>query len=100
MRSARIPTLFLMALMVVLAGLPATAQEEGETTETTVAEEQTEMPYTPAVQVEAESPLEPPPPWTSRYLIPTGLVLAAVAVFITVVQYFRRVVRNRYKVVE
>jgi hypothetical protein len=39
-------------------------------------------------------------PWTTKFLIPTSLVLAVLAVFVTVVQYFVKVVRNRYKVVE
>ena len=38
--------------------------------------------------------------WTYRYLIPTLLALAAIVVIVTTVQYFLRVVRNRYKVVE
>jgi hypothetical protein len=39
-------------------------------------------------------------PWTTKFLIPTSLVLAVLAVSVTVVQYFVKVVRNRYKVVE
>lgn len=51
-------------------------------------------------------PASPPPvddvlpDWTYRYLIPTLLALALVVVVATTVQYFLRVVRKRYKVVE
>lgn len=91
----------LLTLIVAYVAAPALAQEEGtDTTDTTVAEEGASSDYTPAVTVSEGSPPESTPPWTTRYLIPTTLVLAAVAVFVTVIQYFVRVVRNRYKVVE
>lgn len=97
----RLVLTLLTALLLTLA-LPVLAQEEapedegdGATT-TTVAESD----YTPAVTVAESAPPEETPPWTTRYLIPTTLVLAGLAVFVTVVQYFLRVVRNRYKVVE
>lgn len=99
MRRMRIAVLSLVALAVLLLALPALGQEEGtdQPTDTTVA---TVEAKTPAVVVEEPPPAVVQQPWTSRYLIPTGLVLAALAVFATVVQYFLRVVRTRYKVVE
>jgi|FLYL01.1.fsa_nt_gi hypothetical protein len=51
-------------------------------------------------------PASPPPvddtipDWTYRYLIPTLLALAIVVVVVTTIQYFLRVVRKRYKVIE
>lgn len=71
----------------------ATATSGAEAT-TTTAE-----PIVPAVSVEVTQPLEAQPDWTYRYFIPTLLVLAALVVVVTVVQYFVRVVRNRYRVV-
>ena len=40
------------------------------------------------------------PAWTTKFLVPTGLLIAAIAMLSTVVMYFVRVVRTRYKVVE
>lgn len=54
----------------------------------------------PAVTVPPEVPDDAPADWTYRYLIPTLILLAVVVVIATTVQYFLRVVRNRYKVVE
>lgn len=91
---------FLLAVVVSLVASPAFAQEQpaDQATTTTVAEAGSA--YQPAVT----APPPPAPtndqPWTARYLIPTSLVLAALTVFVSVVQYFVRVVRNRYKVVE
>ncbi len=95
----RFAVLSLAALFVLLLGLPATGQEEGGEEPAGTTSGQVDA-RTPAVVVEPPPPVEVEEPWTSRYLIPTGLVLAAVAVFATVVQYFVRVVRTRYKVVE
>jgi hypothetical protein len=53
----------------------------------------------PAVSVEVTEPPETQPDWTYRFFIPTLLVLAALVVIVTVVQYFTRVVRNRYRVI-
>ena len=44
-------------------------------------------------------PPETNPDWTYRFFIPTLLVLAALVVIVTVIQYFTRVVRNRYRIV-
>ncbi|GIU92119.1 MAG: hypothetical protein KatS3mg011_1025 [Acidimicrobiia bacterium] len=87
-----------LSVLTALAA-PAVAQEEpaDQPTTTTVAESSG---YQPAVTVPPPSSPSEELPWTARYLIPTGLVLAALIVFVTVVQYFLRVVRSRYKVVE
>jgi hypothetical protein len=67
---------------------------EGVTTVTTGAGN-----IEPAVPVEVPEAVETQPDWTYRFFIPTLLVLAALVVIGTVVQYFTRVVRNRYRVV-
>lgn len=98
--------------LIAALAVPAFAAEE-ETTETTVVDEgaadpdvvdQDEMEATtdlqPAVTVPPPDTAEGPDDWTYRYLIPTLVALAAVVVVVTTVQYFMRVVRNRYKVVE
>jgi hypothetical protein len=53
----------------------------------------------PAIEVGTEPAEEAAPAWTYRYLIPTFLVLAGVVVVATVVLYFVKVVRSRYRVV-
>jgi hypothetical protein len=55
---------------------------------------------TPAVSIAEEPPEEVVQPWTIRYLVPTTVALAGILVFGTVVQYFLKVVRARYKTVE
>lgn len=96
-----------IALLVVATAFPALAVEEPETTEgtteTTVATENdgaaADVPP-PAVTVPNTAAEEETADWTYRYLIPTLLALAVLVVIVTTIQYFVRVVRNRYKVVE
>lgn len=103
----RLLLLVSIAMLVVSAAFPALAVEEPETTEgateTTVAAEDdapaADVPP-PAVTVPDTAADEQTADWTYRYLIPTLLALAVLVVILTTVQYFVRVVRNRYKVVE
>ena len=53
----------------------------------------------PAIQAPEPAETEATPSWTYRYLIPTLLVVAVLAVVLTVVQYFVGVVGKRYRVV-
>lgn len=89
-----------LAMLLVL-GLPVFAQTTetttAATTATTVAAGPAPEPAVPAAQPAADAG---PDDWTYRYLIPTLLVLAALVVIATTVQYFMQVVRKRYKVVE
>ena len=77
-----------------------TAATEGEGTETGTTEA-----TAPAVTIEPAVPVDTTPApttnpdWTYRFFIPTLLVLAALVVIVTVIQYFTRVVRNRYRIV-
>lgn len=93
----------MLVTVVVALALPGLAVEEttGETTtETTVASESTGTTKAPAVVVVDEAPADELEPWTIRYLIPTSLAIGGLLVFATVVQYFVKVVRSRYKTVE
>ena len=56
--------------------------------------------FEPAVPVTTPDTIEPLPDWTYRYMVPTGIVLALLVAVITSVQYFTRVVRERYRIVE
>jgi hypothetical protein len=92
------------ALAIIFFALPAFAAEEAPedtVTESTVAEEQSGVvDVAPAVTVPPAAEDEATADWTYRYLIPTLLAIAIVVVVATTIQYFMRVVRNRYKVVE
>lgn len=92
------------AIAVLFFALPAFSAEEAPVdtvTETTVAEEQSGVvDVAPAVTVPPAAEDDATADWTYRYLIPTLLALAVVVVIATTIQYFMRVVRNRYKVVE
>jgi len=88
-------------LLVAVFALPGVAIAQEETEETTATTAATEGTFLmPAVSVPPVVDDEVEAPWTTKFLIPTSLVLAVLAVFVTVVQYFIKVVRNRYKVVE
>ena len=76
----------------------AFAQEETTTT-TGGGTTTTAVTVVPAVPVTPVAEADSLADWTYRFLVPTGLVLAALVIVVTVIQYFRRVVRNRYRVV-
>jgi hypothetical protein len=101
-RSGRVAVGSLLATVaVVLMALPAVAQEDAETTETTV--EGTVISETviePAVPIPVEPESTAIADWTYRYLIPTTLLLAVVVIVFTSIRYFTNVVRRRYRTVE
>lgn len=88
----------MLATLFVVVALPAVAAESEDEETTTTSEVAFE--YTPATVIEPPPAAAADQPWTTKFLVPTGLALATVAVFVTVIQYFVRVVRSRYKVVE
>ena len=97
----RLLAVALVTSVVALLSLPVgatTTTEAGTETGTTEA-------TTPAVTIEPAVPVdttpvpETNPDWTYRFFIPTLLVLAVLVVIVTVIQYFTRVVRNRYRIV-
>lgn len=102
-RKARNSLLLLVAALLVMSfSVSALGQSEGEegdgsagVTTTTVS-----TGLSPAVDVGGEETVPPQADWTYRYMIPTGLALAAVIVLITAVKYFTDVVRKRYRIVE
>jgi hypothetical protein len=101
MRSIRLILLTLVGLLVISAALPLAAAEDAEPAETADdAETLIHSGYEPAVVVQPAAGDEVEPAWTTKFLVPTGLLIAAIAMLSTVVMYFVRVVRTRYKVVE
>ncbi len=95
MRSIRLILLTLVGLLVISAALPLVAAEDEPAPADPV-----ETDYEPAVIFEPAADGEIEPDWTTKFLVPTGLLIAAIALLSTVVMYFVRVVRTRYKVVE
>jgi len=100
----------LVALAVALISLPlgaSTTTEAATETGTTGAgaETATTEATAPAVILEPAIPVDTTPApvtnpdWTYRFFIPTLLALTVLVVIVTVIQYFTRVVRNRYRIV-
>lgn len=54
----------------------------------------------PAVKIDREAPNEVEQAWTFRYLIPTSLVIALLVVVGSIVAYFVKVVRTRYRLIQ
>jgi hypothetical protein len=104
MPSYRLVAFALLSALLLLIALPVAAvSEEGGDAEVVSDEDgsaEVVSDYTPAVVVDTGAPEAGDEPWTTRFLVPTGLLLAGVALFGTAVQYFTKVVRSRYKVVE
>jgi hypothetical protein len=94
--------LLIVGVLILTTSLAALAAEEGgegdgggeETTSTT------ESGLSPAVTLEDEVAAPAEVDWTYRYMIPTGLVIAAVIILVTSIKYFTDVVRRRYRIVD
>lgn len=96
-------SLLVLVIGVLVAGLSmmALAAEEDDGaaddgTTTTIAD----TGLIPAVQMDGGDEAPAQADWTYRYLIPTGLALAAIIVLVTAVKYFTDVVRKRYRIIE
>jgi hypothetical protein len=103
MRSIRLILLTLVGLLVISAALPLAAAEDAPADPAETADDAETLiqpAYEPAVVVQPAAGDEAEPAWTTKFLVPTGLLIAAIALSSTIVMYFVRVVRTRYKVVE
>jgi hypothetical protein len=96
-------SLLVLVIGVLVAGLSmmalAAEEDDGaadEGTTTTIAD----TGLIPAVQMDSGDEAPAQADWTYRYLIPTGLALAAIIVLVTAVKYFTDVVRKRYRIIE
>ncbi len=85
----RLSALAVLLGIVLVVAAPAFAQEDTSGGD-----------VTPAVVLEESPDQEALADWTYRYVIPTGLALAAVVILLTSIRYFTNVVRERYRVVE
>ncbi len=101
-RTGRKSLLVLLVLALVTTfALAVSAQTEGEDTgDGGAATTTTVSGLSPAVDAGQEEAPPPLPDWTYRYLVPTGLLLAAVIILLTAIKYFTDVVRKRYRIVE
>ena len=94
--------LLVVALLVFGSSLTVIAAEEGgqegEVTESTTTTIDSGL--SPAVPNEIEEAAAVEVDWTYRYIIPTGLALAAIIVLVTAIKYFTDVVRKRYRIVD
>lgn len=104
MRRTRFLSLAVLVGSLFALALPGVAvvetTEVATTNETAVAGESGPATKPPAVAVVEEVEPEILQPWTIRYLIPASILIAGLLTFGTVVQYFLKVVRTRYKTVE
>ena len=87
------------ALFSISASVLAT-EGSTETSTTVTGSTVPTVDFEPAVPVTTPPPTEPLPDWTYRYMVPTGIVIALLIAVVTTVQYFTRVVRRRYRIVE
>jgi len=91
-----------IGLLVLILAPAVLAQEEAPTDATAPADEQGavgEVPE-PAVRIAPEAPAEVEQAWTFRYLIPTSLVIALLVVVGSIVAYFVKVVRTRFRLIQ
>lgn len=97
-RTGRTLAVIALTTLYVLVALPALGQEDDEegTTETTAVAEN----LVPAVPVESPEEAAALEDWTYRYMVPTGLALAAIVILFTSIRYFTNVVRKRYRTVQ
>lgn len=94
--------LLIVGVLIVGFSVVAMAAEEGGEGEggATESTSTTESGLSPAVPIENEEAAPAEVDWTYRYMIPTGLVIAAVIILLTAIKYFTDVVRKRYRMVE
>lgn len=90
-------SLFLILIGFLIVLVPAAlAQEEAPADEPGAVIDVPE----PAVRVVPEAPIEVESAWTFRYLVPTSLVIALLVVVGSIVAYFVKVVRTRYRLIQ
>lgn len=100
-RLSRVLVLAIVLGAVFSVTVTALATDEPAETSTTVTGSTVPtVDFEPAVPVTTPDTIEPVPDWTYRYMVPTGIVIALLIAIFTCVQYFTRVVRKRYRIVE
>ena len=88
--------LILIGLLVLILAPAVLAQEEAPADDSGVVVDVPE----PAVRINPELPVEAEAAWTFRYLVPTSLVIALLVVVGSIVAYFVKVVRTRYRLIQ
>ncbi len=82
-----------LGVLILLPGAVAGAQEQPAPEPTS---EQQGVPE-PAVSVVPDTGADEDEAWTTVYLVPTALLIGAGTVILTIVMYFFRVTRARYR---
>lgn len=80
-----------LLLSIVVVGLTLAAVQAGA--------QEGPAPNQPPIVVEEAQEAQEAAPWTTRYLVPTLMVLGAVLVLVMIVSYYWRL-KTRYRVVE
>lgn len=81
--------------ILLLFAAPALAQDS----DVSESESVVQAPV-PAVEAPEEAPAEESVEWSYRFLVPATMLIGTLAVVGTIVMYFVRVTKNRYRVVE
>lgn len=95
MKSRILSLALIVGVLMLTVAVPVLGQDEGSSNAPA-----SDSGLTPAVELEPEAEAEVLPDWTYRYMIPAGLVLAAVVILLTSIRYFTNVVRKRYRIVQ
>ena len=105
--SRRLTVSIILLILSFAIAAPAFATEETEDPEPVpISEEEgaeavpIDAGVEPAVVVTTPPASDATLDWTYRYIIPTALVIAVLVIVITCIQYFTRVVRKRYRILE
>ena len=90
--------LIVLAVLLAVVALPATALAGGDAIVVAAEGEEPVDPSQPPVVVEPEAEEPEEQPWTARFLVPAAVVLAVV-IFIAVLLYWIVRIKTRYRVV-
>ena len=89
----------ILAALVAIS-TPALATGESSTETDTESDAPAVDAPTPAIEIPKDAPEAIVAEWPYRFLVPATMVLGSLAVIGTILMYFVRVTKNRYRVIE
>ena len=95
----RLLALAILTAIVAIAP-PALATGESSTETDTESDVPAVEAPTPAIEISEDAPELTTAEWPYRFLVPVTMVLGSLAVIGTILMYFVRVTKNRYRVIE
>ncbi len=95
----RLLALAILAALVAIS-TPALATGESSTETDTESDAPAVDAPTPAIEIPEDAPEAIVAEWPYRFLVPATIVLGSLAVIGTILMYFVRVTKNRYRVIE